>query len=86
MTSEDTRKKYETLISGKETVESSLHTQLIEHLNAEIVLGTIDSVPTAIDWLKVCFFFFFFFFGRTMEPGSVVNVSVRADPIKPELL
>jgi len=57
MTSDETRKKYENLISGRETVESSLHTQLIEHLNAEVVLGTIDSVATAIEWLKSTFLY-----------------------------
>lgn len=33
-----------------------LHKRLIEHLNAEIVLGTVNSIDSAITWLKVCFF------------------------------
>jgi hypothetical protein len=42
---------------GQTTIESSMRTALIEHLNSEIVLGTIDSITSAIEWLKETFFF-----------------------------
>ena len=36
---------------------SSLHKNLIEHLNAEIALGTIPHVPVAIEWIKATFLY-----------------------------
>ncbi|RMZ79978.1 hypothetical protein DV738_g2954, partial [Chaetothyriales sp. CBS 135597] len=33
--------KYQTMMSGRELIESTLHGNLIEHLNAEIALGTV---------------------------------------------
>ena len=35
----------------------SLHKNLIEHLNAEIVLRTITSVPIALEWIKSTFLY-----------------------------
>ena len=35
----------------------SLHRNLIEHLNAEIVLHTITDVTIALDWLHSTFFY-----------------------------
>lgn len=35
----------------------SLHSHLIEHLNAEIVLRTITDVSIALDWLKSTFLY-----------------------------
>ncbi|KAJ3048240.1 Sec63 [Rhizophlyctis rosea] len=52
MTSMEKKRKYEALLMGAETIESSLHENLIEHLNAEVVLGSIASFPLAIEWLK----------------------------------
>lgn len=37
-------------------VESSLHKQLDDHLNAEIAMGTITSMQDAVDWLTYTFF------------------------------
>lgn len=51
------QQKYENLIIGKEEIESHLHKNLIEHLNAEICLGTIINLETAINWLKSTFLF-----------------------------
>ncbi|KAI8830066.1 Sec63 Brl domain-containing protein [Chytriomyces cf. hyalinus JEL632] len=48
-------KKYEGLVSGTEMIESSLHLSLIEHLNAEVVLGTIPNMELCIEWLKSTF-------------------------------
>ncbi|KJE90469.1 DEAD/DEAH box helicase [Capsaspora owczarzaki ATCC 30864] len=57
MTRHATKRKYESLLSGREPIESNLHRHLIEHLNAEIVLQTISDVSIALDWLKSTFFF-----------------------------
>ena len=35
----------------------SLHHNLIEHLNAEIVLHTITDISIALDWLHSTFFY-----------------------------
>lgn len=35
----------------------SLHESLVEHVNAEVVLGTVTDVPQAVKWLKSTFLF-----------------------------
>jgi ATP-dependent DNA helicase HFM1/MER3 len=57
MTKRSAKKKYENIMSGTQTIESSLHKHLIEHLNAEIVLRTINDVTVALQWLKSTFLF-----------------------------
>lgn len=42
---------YEKMVTGQEVLESCLHKNLIDHLNAEIGLGTITSASTAKKWL-----------------------------------
>lgn len=49
--------KYEKLVGGKELVESCLHRYLAEHLNAEILSGTISDVAVAMEWLRSTFFY-----------------------------
>ena len=49
------RAKYEKMVAGEEVLESSLHRNLIEHLNAEIGIGTISSLATAKQWLGSTF-------------------------------
>jgi len=39
MTRPDVEQRYSTLIGGTETIESHMHTQLLQHLNAEIASG-----------------------------------------------
>lgn len=51
------KEKYEKLFMGKEIVESNLHKNLAEHLNAEIVLGTITDIAVALHWLRSTFFY-----------------------------
>lgn len=48
---------YERLISGTMQLESCLHLNLIDHLNAEISLGTISDIRSAIKWLAGTFLF-----------------------------
>ncbi|KAI0477613.1 hypothetical protein GGR56DRAFT_665524 [Xylariaceae sp. FL0804] len=43
--------RYERMITGKELLESTLHRNLVEHLNSEVGLGTIQDVQGAKQWL-----------------------------------
>ncbi|XP_004619982.2 probable ATP-dependent DNA helicase HFM1 [Sorex araneus] len=52
MTRLNTREKYIQMLACNDTVESSLHRHLIEHLNAEIVLRTITDVNIALEWIR----------------------------------
>ena len=56
--------RYEKMVSGEETLESTLHLNLIEHLNSEICLGTITDLRSAKAWL--C--------------GSFMSVRMRRNP------
>ena len=63
--------KYDMLVEGSEQIESNLHLNFVEHLNAEIRLGTIaDGMPHqkqpesqnatvngALNWLRATFLF-----------------------------
>uniref|UniRef100_G3PSW6 Probable ATP-dependent DNA helicase HFM1 n=1 Tax=Gasterosteus aculeatus aculeatus TaxID=481459 RepID=G3PSW6_GASAC len=57
MTKTQTKDKYMKLMNGVETIESSLHSHLVEHLNAEIVLQTIRDVNMALDWIRSTFLY-----------------------------
>ncbi|XP_068196676.1 uncharacterized protein [Antennarius striatus] len=57
MTKIQTRDKYIKLMNGMEIIESSLHSHLVEHLNAEIVLQTISDVNMALDWIRSTFLY-----------------------------
>lgn len=45
------------MATGCEDLESRLNHCFAEYLNAEIVLGTIKSIPLAFDWLKSTFMY-----------------------------
>jgi ATP-dependent DNA helicase HFM1/MER3 len=49
--------KYRALGHGQTILESSLHTNLTEHLNSEIDLGTIKNLETAKEWIRHSFLF-----------------------------
>ncbi|CAL1546925.1 unnamed protein product, partial [Lymnaea stagnalis] len=57
MTKSHLKTKYESLVNGTQLIESSLHKHLIEHLNAEIVLGTISEISHVIEWLRHTFLY-----------------------------
>ncbi|XP_041659142.1 probable ATP-dependent DNA helicase HFM1 [Cheilinus undulatus] len=57
MTKMQTKDKYTKLMNGVEIIESSLHSHLVEHLNAEIVLQTISDVNMALDWIRSTFLY-----------------------------
>ena len=48
---------YEKMVTGQEVLESCLHSNLIDHVNAEIGLGTITNAPTAKRWLSGTFLY-----------------------------
>lgn len=57
ITKQEKVKKYEKLVSGEELLESCLHLNLIDHLNAEIGLGSIYDLHTAKKWLAGTFLY-----------------------------
>ena len=57
LTKEERVTHYNSLVSGEEPLESSLHLNLIDHLNAEIGLGTVTDLTTAKKWLGSTFLF-----------------------------
>ncbi|KAF2400703.1 P-loop containing nucleoside triphosphate hydrolase protein [Trichodelitschia bisporula] len=64
ITRQDKVKQYEKMVTGEEILESCLHLNLIEHLNAEIGLGTITDLASAKKWLA----------------GTFLQVRLRANP------
>ncbi|ESP01500.1 hypothetical protein LOTGIDRAFT_139720, partial [Lottia gigantea] len=57
MTKTSSKSKYESVVNGTQTIESSLHKNLIEHLNAEIVLHTITDMGLAVEWIRHTFLY-----------------------------
>ncbi|MCJ1469660.1 Sec63 [Pseudocyphellaria aurata] len=57
ITKQEKVQKYEKLVSGEELLESCLHLNLIDHLMAEIGLGTIFDIPSAKRWLGGTYLF-----------------------------
>ncbi|KAL2158830.1 hypothetical protein VTH06DRAFT_4022 [Thermothelomyces fergusii] len=51
LTRGSSKERYQKMVSGQEILESTLHLNLIEHLNSEICLGTINDLPSAKRWL-----------------------------------
>jgi ATP-dependent DNA helicase HFM1/MER3 len=57
MTRQESVTKYRTMVSGQSPLESTLHRNLIEHLNAEIGLGTVHDLSSAKKWLSSTFLY-----------------------------
>ena len=57
ITKQEKIKKYEQLVAGGEVLESCLHLNLIEHMNAEVGLGTVHDLHTAKRWLAGTFLY-----------------------------
>ncbi len=51
------RQMYEDILKQGRTIESHLPKDLKEHLNAEIVLGTINSAKSGLKWIKSTFYY-----------------------------
>lgn len=48
---------YRNIVSGTEVLESFLHCELLEHINAEVGLGTFRDLAGATCWLKSTFLY-----------------------------
>lgn len=57
MTRQTKVRKYELMVTGQEVIESTLHVALIDHLNAEIGLGTIRDFDSAQKWFRNTFLY-----------------------------
>jgi ATP-dependent DNA helicase HFM1/MER3 len=57
MTRQAKVRRYEMLVTGQELIESKLHLGLIDHMNAEIGLGTIRDLLSARKWLRGTFLY-----------------------------
>ncbi|KAI9725928.1 MAG: Sec63 [Chrysothrix sp. TS-e1954] len=57
LTRQEKVRQYESLIAGQEIIESRLHLNLLDHLNAEVCLGTIHDTASAQKWLSSTFLF-----------------------------
>jgi ATP-dependent DNA helicase HFM1/MER3 len=57
MTRQTKVQRYEAMVTGQELLESKLHSNLVDHLNAEIGLGTIRDLVSARKWLKGTFLY-----------------------------
>jgi len=57
MTRQTKAKRYEMMVTGQDVLESKLHLNLIDHMNAEIGLGTIRDLVSARKWLTGTFLY-----------------------------
>ncbi|RYP62479.1 hypothetical protein DL771_009723 [Monosporascus sp. 5C6A] len=64
MTRREKVNRYNTMIKGEQTLESTLHRNLVEHLNSEIGLGAIQDLATAKKWVG----------------GTFLSVRMRQEP------
>ncbi|KAJ9144066.1 p-loop containing nucleoside triphosphate hydrolase protein [Pleurostoma richardsiae] len=55
LTRNQNKERYEKMVSGQQILESTLHLNLIEHLNSEVGLGTIRDLSSAKAWLSGTF-------------------------------
>lgn len=55
LTRASNKTRYEKMVSGQEILESTLHLNLIEHLNSEVCLETITNLSSAKAWLTGTF-------------------------------
>ncbi|KFY25163.1 hypothetical protein V493_04803 [Pseudogymnoascus sp. VKM F-4281 (FW-2241)] len=55
MTRQSSIDRYKRMISGQDVLESTLHLNLIEHMNSEIGLGTVHDLYSAKHWLAGTF-------------------------------
>lgn len=57
MTRNDKKEKYQSILNSKQTIESSMHLTLTEQLTSEIVLKSITTIKSAIEWIQSTFLF-----------------------------
>jgi ATP-dependent DNA helicase HFM1/MER3 len=57
MTRQAKARQYESMVAGRDMLESTLHSNLVDHMNAEIGLGTIRDLKSARKWLGGTFLY-----------------------------
>ena len=57
MTQQSTRKRYDDELQNGSVVESNLKDRLVDFMNSEIALGTVNSKASAIAWIERTFFY-----------------------------
>ncbi|XP_034242454.1 uncharacterized protein LOC117645973 [Thrips palmi] len=82
MTRASLQDHYSRLTAGTEPIQSSLHRHLVEHINAEVVLGTITDLPAAVDWIRSTFLFVRANrhpqqYGLAVDPGNAVKINAK---------
>lgn len=75
MTKMEDKIKYDSLLNDIQHIESSLHECLIEHLNVEIVLNTINSISAAVNWLKSTFLY-----ARILKNPKYYGIQINLPP------
>lgn len=73
ITRESVASHYLELASGQKPVESHMHKQMSEHLNAEVALGTITDIGSALTWLKYSFLIV-----RVQKEPAKYGLSIRS--------
>ncbi|ODQ64002.1 P-loop containing nucleoside triphosphate hydrolase protein, partial [Nadsonia fulvescens var. elongata DSM 6958] len=81
MTTNDKRVLYESLVRGTQAIESCLHLNLMDHFVAEVSLGTIFSLKSAVVWLKSTFLYT----RLRKNPAFYPNVISAKYKIKPDI-
>lgn len=81
MTEEDSRARWQALAQSTAPIESSLHKNLIEHLNSEVVLNTISSRRQARQWLESSYLF-----TRLQKNPSYYDLSIGSEASAATLL
>lgn len=56
-TTQDKLTHYLTAVTEQQPIESKFSTKLVDNLNAEIALGTVTSVPDAVQWIGYSYLF-----------------------------
>lgn len=52
LTQQSTAALYSDILASKKPIESTMHKTLVEHVNSEVVLGTIKDIPSVLDWAQ----------------------------------
>ncbi|KGQ12217.1 Putative helicase mug81 [Beauveria bassiana D1-5] len=56
-TTQDKLQHYLTAVTEQQPIESKFSTKLVDNLNAEIALGTVTSIPDAVQWIGYSYLF-----------------------------
>ena len=77
-TTHDKLDHYVSAVTQQQPIESKFSTKLVDNLNAEITLGTVTSVPEAVQWLG--YSYLFVRMRRNPRTYGIDWVEIRDDP------